>query len=183
MLWAALPYLLPTRIALGPCGRDWMSPSSWIPRASPTRSESWSIGRTKGKICYGSPSARGRTVFGELVRWGQLWRAGAKEPTRIFVNGPVDFAGIPLQAGRYSIYVLPQPQRWQVFVSDSTYHWGNAISKSVRLREIGSAQLAVSSTAGHVEQLTFRWQPVDDQHGSLVLEWEATRVEIPLAQL
>ena len=94
-----------------------------------------------------------------------------------------DFAGIPLQAGRYSIYVLPQPQRWQVFVSDSTYHWGNAISKSVRLREIGSAQLAVSSTAGHVEQLTFRWQPVDDQHGSLVLEWEASRVEIPLAQL
>ena len=181
VLWAAIPYLLPTRIALGPCGRDWTSPSSWIPRASPTRSENWSIGQTQGKICYGSPSARGRTVFGQLVSWGELWRAGANEPTRIFVDGSIDLAGIPLEAGRYSIYMLPEPERWEIFVSDSTFHWGNAISSSVRLREVGSSEVPVSSTDRHVEQLTFRWEPVDEQHGSLVLEWESSRVEIPLA--
>ena len=176
VLWAGLSYWLSPRVALGPCGKDWTSPTSFAPRASPTRSVRFVVGETEGKLCYGSPSARGREVFGGLVPWGELWRTGANEPTRLFLDGPATVAGIPLEAGRYSVYTIPGPETWQLFVSTSTFHWGNQISEIVRELEVGGAELQVSTTGGHVEELTF-----SRDGDALVLEWEATRVEIPLA--
>lgn len=178
---ALSPYLLPTRVALGPCGRDWTSPTSYLPRISPTRSERWSLGGATAKVCYGSPSVREREIFGGLVPWGELWRTGANEPTRIFVDAPILFAGVLLEPGRYSVYTLPGPQQWQIFVSRSTFHWGNAITPAVRAQEVGSATVPVQPTQRHVEQMTFNWEPDDGQHGKLVFEWDATRVEIPVA--
>ena len=95
LVWAILPYWMPTSIALGPCGRDWTSPTSYGPKASPMREVEFSVGESNGKLCYGSPGVRGRKIFGVLVPWGELWRTGANEPTRLFVNGPVTVAGIP----------------------------------------------------------------------------------------
>ncbi|MEE2777648.1 MAG: DUF2911 domain-containing protein [Acidobacteriota bacterium] len=182
MLMAAQPYLLPPTIALGPCGRDWTSPSSYLPRSSPTLSTELSLAGTDGKLCYGSPSARGRDVFGSLVPWGELWRTGANEPTRLFLNAPLTLAGIELAAGRYSLYTIPGESRWQLFVSTSTYHWGNAISAEVRERELGSAELVTETGTEVVENLTFRWQPINARTGALVLEWADTRVAIPVAR-
>ncbi len=181
LIWATIPYWLPTSIALGQCGKDWTSPTSYQPRASPTRTVEFRVGEVNGKVCYGSPYARGREVFGGLVGWNELWRTGANEPTRLFVDGEVEVAGILLPAGRYSLYTIPGPKSWQLFVSDSTFHWGNQISSSVRAAEIGSARLESSTTAEHVEQMTMNWETADDGSGRLTLEWERTRIEIPLA--
>ena len=179
---AAVPYLLPTRIALGPCGRDWTSPSSYFPRSSPTRSVSFDLGAGAGKVCYGSPSARGREVFGSLVPWGELWRVGANEPTRLFVDRPVSFAGVSLPAGRYSIYARPRSDVWQIFLSASTFHWGNSISPAVRARELGNVEVPVSATREMAEQLTFEWESTGPARGKLVVEWERSRVEIPVSE-
>ena len=181
LTWATIPYWLPTSIALGPCGKDWTSPTSYQPRASPMRSVEFRIGEVNGKVCYGSPSARGREVFGGLVPWNELWRTGANEPTRLFVDGEVEVAGIVLPAGRYSLYTIPGPESWQLFVSTSTFHWGNEINSSVRADEMGSARLEPSTTAEHVEQMTMSWEPAGDASGRLTLEWERTRIEIPLS--
>ena len=178
---AVQPYLLPPTVALGPCGRDWTSPSSYLPRSSPTESTRWSVAGVDAKVCYGSPGARGREVFGKLVAWGELWRTGANEPTRIFTNGPLRVAGIDIGPGRYSVYTIPGPDAWQVFVTASTFHWGNAISAAVRDREIGSATLTPGLVEGDpVESLTLNWQATTDDEGALVLEWETTRLEIPI---
>ena len=122
LVWAVVPYWMPTTIALGPCGRDWTSPTSYGPKASPMRQVSFRVGETEGKICYGAPAARGRDVFGVLVPWDELWRTGANEPTRLFVDGPVRMAGVDLEPGRYSIYTIPSPDDWRLFISRSTFH-------------------------------------------------------------
>lgn len=179
VVWAALPHVLPTRIALGPCGKDWTSPTSFLPRASPTRSATVAVGPARVKVCYGSPSARGRKIFGGLVPWGELWRLGANEPTRLFVSAPVDLAGIRLPAGRYSLYAIPRPDEWEIFVSRSTFHWGNDIGPAVRAREVGSLVRPSSKTASFVEQL--RIDPEETEEGTgLAIEWERTRVTLPL---
>lgn len=180
VVWAAIPYWMPTPIALGPCGRDWTSPTSYGPKASPMRELDFSVGGADGKICYGSPSARGREIFGSLVPWGELWRTGANEPTRLFVDSPVELAGIPLDAGRYSIYTLPNPDRWRLYVSRSTFHWGNLITEEVRAREVGSAELPSVEAPDFAEQLRFLWEPGPGATGLLALEWEETRLEIPV---
>ena len=183
LIWATIPYWLPTSIALGPCGKDWTSPTSYLPRASPTRSVEFRVGEVEGRVCYGSPSARGREVFGGLVRWSELWRTGANEPTRLFVDGEVEVAGVSLPAGRYSLYTIPGPESWQLFISTSTFHWGNQITSSVRAAEVGSARLQPSPTGDHTEQMKMGWEPVDAGSGRLTLEWEHTRIEIPLADV
>lgn len=180
LVWAVAPYWMPTTIALGPCGRDWTSPTSYGPKASPMRQVTFRVGDTDGKLCYGSPAVRGRDVFGELVPWGELWRTGANEPTRLFVNGAIALAGIELEAGRYSIYTIPDAESWQLFVSRSTFHWGNLISDDVRHREVGTADLPSTSAPTFVEQMTFQWEPHGATGGLLALEWEDTRLEIPV---
>lgn len=181
LIWATLPHWLPTSIALGPCGKDWTSPTSYQPRVSPTRTVGFQVGEVDGKVCYGSPSARGREIFGSLVPWGELWRTGANEPTRLFVNGQMRLAGIDLPSGRYSLYTIPGGDSWQVFVSGSTFHWGNQITGDVRAQEVGNADLPSTVTDDFVEQMTFGWEPTDDTSGLLTLEWERTRLEIPIA--
>lgn len=175
-------YNLPVRVALGPCLKDWTSPSSYTPRASKLATVSFTVGRIPARLCYGRPSARGRKVFGKLISYGHLWRLGANEPTRLYVAAPVSLAGLPLAAGRYSLYAIPNEDSWEIFVSTSTFHWGNAITPAVRAREVGGVKLPVQTLTEPVETLTIR--PTATPVGTtLLIEWETSRIAIPLQPL
>lgn len=169
----------PTRIALGPCLKDWTSPSSFSPRASKLETEDITLGSETVRVCFGRPSARDRVVFGNLVAYDRLWRAGANEPTRLFTGIPLDIGGVHLEPGRYSLYVRPTEADWDVFFSTSTFHWGNDLGPKVRAREVGSLTAAVEPLESHVETFTIRGEPAGDD-ALLVFEWERTRVAIPI---
>ena len=173
-------YRLPVSVALGPCLRDWTSPTSYRPRVSPLASTSLGLGGGSVKVCYGKPSARGRVVFGDVVPWGRLWRLGANEPTRLFTNIPLDVAGVAIAPGRYSLYAVPGPETWEVALNRSTFHWGLDFSEHVLSREIGRVRIAADSTEGHVETLTLGLEPESETRAALVIEWERTRVRVPI---
>ncbi|HXI19643.1 MAG TPA: DUF2911 domain-containing protein [Gemmatimonadales bacterium] len=168
--------LLPPGVALGPCLKDWTSPTSYQRRASPLATVRGTVGPARVEVCYGRPSARGRTVFGKLVPYDSLWRAGANEPTRLYTDQTITLAGITLQPGRYSLYAIPRPDSWTVFVSRSVLHWGNDISPGVRAQEVGSARVPVEPLETPVETLT-----VTLQRDTLAFAWERTRVTLPIA--
>jgi len=175
--------LIPTSLALGPCLKDWTSPVSYRWRASRLDGIRFHLADAELQLCYGRPVARGRAIFGGLVPWDTLWRLGANEPTRLSVSKPVTLAGISLPAGRYSLYVIPRPGEWTLFVSRSTLHWGNDISAAVRSKEIGQATIPVEILPQAVDTFTAR---IED-HGSssrvaLAFEWERTRVMLELAR-
>jgi len=141
------------------------------------------VGDARGELCYGRPSLRGRTGFGELVPYGELWRLGANEPTRLYLDESVILAGIPLSAGRYSLYAIPRPKVWTILVSRSVTHWGNDISPAVRSREVGRASLPVESLEQPVESLTVTVDRGSDPgRVGLVFSWERTRVTIPITR-
>lgn len=166
---------LPVRVALGPCLKDWTSPSSYRPRASPLATVRAHVGDAALELCYGRPAARGRTVFGELVPYGEPWRLGANEPTRLAFDRPLELSGIQLAPGRYSLYATPTPDHWTFFVSTSVLHWGNDISPAVRAREVGRITVPVEALAAPVETLTVRTEPGEGGALRLVFEWAATR--------
>ncbi len=170
--------LVPTTISLGPCLKDYTS-TFWQHRPSPLASVRFSAGEVNGLVCYGRPSARDRLVFGGLVAYGRLWRTGANEPTRLYLDGPVELAGIPLAAGRYSIYTRPDTATWEIYLNESVTHWGNDLRDVVRDSEVGSAKVAPDSTAEYVETFTISAESRPDT-ALLVLEWENTRVAIPV---
>lgn len=169
--------LVPTKLMLGPCLKDWTSPVSYRPRVSPLAALNFSVGDASARLCYGRPIGHGRVIFGKLVPYDSLWRMGANEPTRLYTNGAISLAGIPLPAGRYSVYTIPHPDRWEVFVTRSTRHWGNDISAAVRAQEVGHADVPVSRLASPVDTFTIR-----ADSGVLDVEWETTRASIPFSK-
>lgn len=171
--------LVPVSVALGPCLRDWTSPSSYGERVSPLASATAQVGSGRVRVCYGRPAARGRTIMGGLVPYGRLWRTGANEPTRLYTTIPISVAGIRLAPGRYSLYTVPHPDRWEIRVSRSVLHWGNDISGRVQAREVGRAEVAVERTPALVERFTTRFEPAGERQ-DLVLEWERARIRIPV---
>jgi hypothetical protein len=152
-------------------------------RKSPLDSVSFTVGAADVKLCYGRPSARGRTMIGgENVPFGKLWRTGANEPTMIHTTGPLVIAGVAVPAGSYSIYSIPDPKTWHVIVNRSITQWGeeHGYTAAVKAQEVGQGTAESSALASPVETFTIRTEAGASGTVNLLLEWEKTRVTIPI---
>jgi hypothetical protein len=162
-----------------PCPRQWSALGAWTLRSSPMGSVRVMVGATPVRICYGRPAARGRRMLGgPPVPFGQLWRTGANEPTTIIAAGPITVAGIPMGAGRASLYSVPGPETWEIILNGSTSRWGGAAEyQEVRDQELGRSIVPSERSDRFVERLTIR-----PDSGGVVVEWETTRVRLALSE-
>lgn len=150
-------------------------------RPSPLRRTDFTIGGSRGLLCYGAPSARDRDVMGSLVPYGQPWRIGANESTSIHLSGPADIGGAQLQAGSYSIYAIPGDSEWRFLINSNWERWGIPIDGGVRSTEIAGFVATPQPIDNRIETLTYGWEPQPDgTMGHLFLEWENTRVSFPV---
>jgi hypothetical protein len=102
------------------------------PRVSPAQTVSYKIGQAKITIDYSSPSVRDRKIWGWLVPYGKVWRAGANEATTFETDKDIKVAGKLLPAGKYGFFLIPRttgpwiavfntvPDQWGAFKYDST---------------------------------------------------------------
>src|SRR5678815_1632494 len=95
-----------------------------LPRVSPKASCGFTMGLTDVKVNYGAPAVKGRTIWGGLVPYGEVWRAGANEATTIEFSGDVNMEGQPLKAGKYSLFFIPGEKEWTVIVNKVWDQWG-----------------------------------------------------------
>jgi Protein of unknown function (DUF2911) len=176
-LAVALPAALAAQAAPGACTHRG-SAEQLAQRASPLDSTALAIDGATVKVCYGRPSAHGRTIMGGLVPFGQPWRLGANEPTRVYVPFAAEIAGVRVDSGTYSLYVVPDSTSWAVHVNRDVERWGIPINAQVESQDVGKGTAPVESLAQPVEQLTLRL--VAGSPAELVVEWEKTRVRIPI---
>ena len=151
-------------------------------RSSPYDSTVITVGGKRALICYGRPSARGRTMIGgTAVPYGKLWRTGANEPTTLHIPFAATIAGVKVQPGSYSIYTIPGEQEWHVIVNRSITQWGHEgrYTEEVKAQEVGHGIVPASKLEDHIEMFTMRSQPASGG-ADLILEWEHTRVAIPI---
>lgn len=135
------------------------------------------------KLCYSRPSARGRVMIGgNAVPYEEVWRTGANEPTMIHTTMPITVAGVAVQPGSYSLYTVPSETQWQVVLNGSITQWGheNYYTGEVAAAEIARKPVPSERMEDHVEQHTLRWEKKGTGAAELVLEWEHTRVRIPV---
>lgn len=152
-------------------------------RASRYDSTRVAIGGSHALVCYSRPAAKGRTMIGgEAVPYGKLWRTGANEPTIIHLPVAASIAGIDVEPGSYSIYTIPAEGDWTVIVNRSTSQWGHerAYTEEVSKQEVGRATAKSAALPEHVEIFTIRSTPRGATAADLVLEWEKTRVVVPI---
>ena len=161
-----------------PCRKNWLWPPAWILRSSPLASVTLDLAGARVKVCYGRPAARGRTMIGGgHVPYGRLWRTGANEPTTIITPVPIVVAGIPVPAGRVSLYSIPGPESWEIIVNAATSQWGieSKYTPEIAARELGRSIVRSGSADPHVERLTIVPEPL-----GMLLIWEKTRVLVPV---
>lgn len=149
-------------------------------RPSPIGSTVMSIGGQEAKLCYGRPSAKERTVMGELVPFGQPWRMGANEAAAIHLPFAAMVGGVHLEPGSYSLYAVPAAGEWKFVLNSNFERWGIPISDEVKATEVGSFTQPVEAMDEMVEQFTVGWHGHGETGGHLVIRWEHTSVEIPI---
>jgi len=94
------------------------------PMASPRDSVSGKIGKASVKINYGSPSVKGRTIWGDLVPYNKVWRAGANEATTFTTDKNLNVEGKELSAGTYGFFVIPGEKEWTIIFNKTAKQWG-----------------------------------------------------------
>ena len=144
------------------------------PRVSPAASVFQIIGEnTVITIEYSRPAVKGRTIWGDLVPYGKVWRTGANEATRFTVSHDVIINGNKLAAGSYSMFTIPSEKEWTVIFNKVAEQWGafnydesqDALRFSVTPR-----------SAPHVEWMTFAFEDLDSTSATVALYWEKLAV-------
>ena len=147
-------------------------------RASPhERTAAVTVDGSEMFIEYGRPYTRGRTIFGSLVRWDEVWCPGADEATYLSTSKSLKVASLALPAGRYSLWIEPTEDVWTlIFNKDwDTFH------TSYRSRtDFGRVRLQKETLPENVEQLTFTIEPNRGATGGrIAMAWATTKVSVP----
>ncbi|MFY0627307.1 MAG: DUF2911 domain-containing protein [Reichenbachiella sp.] len=93
-------------------------------RPSPPNRTSVTMGETKVYITYSQPSVKGRTIWGDLVKYNEIWRTGANEATVFSTTGDVLVNGDTVRAGNYALYTIPSEEKWTVILNTKYDVWG-----------------------------------------------------------
>jgi hypothetical protein len=146
------------------------------PEASPEATVSQVVGLTELEVSYHRPAANNRAVWGGLVPYGQVWRAGANENTVVSVSTSVTVNGTALAAGTYGLHMIPTEGDWTVIFSRETGAWG---SFSYDEKEDAARVTVKPETAPHQERLSYTFDEPTADSVVLAMRWEKLRV--PLA--
>src|SRR5687767_4572105 len=93
-------------------------------RPSPAATATGKIGAANVSVNYSSPSVKGRTIWGDLVPYGKVWRAGANEATVFQTDRDITIEGKKLPAGKYSFFTIPTENEWTLIFNKQPEQWG-----------------------------------------------------------
>ena len=152
------------------------------PQPSPFGKIEQKVGLTDVSIEYSRPAMRGRTIFGDLVPYGEIWRTGANANTMITFSDNVKINGKELKKGSYAIYTKPQKDSWEVMFYSSTDNWGLP-------QEWDNSKVALTATAKtmelpmEMESFTILVDNIHNDSADLNFMWENTlamlKIEVP----
>jgi hypothetical protein len=156
-------------------------PEELADRLSPPDSSSVELEAGTVKVCYSSPSARDREIMGGLVPYDQPWRLGANEPTLLQIDFRARIGDVAVEPGSYVLYAIPGQEEWTVAVNGAADRWGVPIDESVMEADVGRTTVSAGRTGEHVESLRISLEDAEDGPGAhLVVEWERTRIVVPV---
>ncbi len=131
------------------------------------------------KSDYSSPRMKERKVFGGLVPYGEVWRAGANEATTLVTDTDLTVGGKDIPAGSYTIFTVPNEDKWTLIVNKKTGEWG--VPYKYESDELLRTDMKVEKLASPMENFTITFH----QHGSacmMHLQWETTNAWVELAE-
>lgn len=154
---------------------------STIALAQYTSPAATATGKVKGAtitVTYSSPSVHERKIWGDLVPYDKVWRAGANKATIFETDKDIKVEGEKLAAGKYSLYAIPGEKEWTIIFNSQTGQWGIKRDGSTTLDETKDV-LRVKVKPGKAKEFTEALTYVVDDKG-VALIWENVRVPISI---
>jgi hypothetical protein len=140
--------------------------------ASPPAETSTTIAGKAVSIKYNSPSVKGRKIFGGLVPYGQVWRAGANAATSLHTDADLTIGNLAVPKGDYTLYVIPTEKEWTLVVNKQTGQWGTEYSQG---QDLGRVAMKIKATPALVESFK-----ITLSGNALSMEWENTSATVAL---
>jgi hypothetical protein len=129
-------------------------------------------------VDYSSPRMRGRKIYGGLVPYGKVWRAGANEATTFVTKADLIVGGKAVPAGNYTLFAIPKADAWTLIISKKTGEWG--IPYPGESDDFARVPMKVSKLPSPVEDFTIAFDREGDGC-TMRLDWETTRASVQIA--
>lgn len=146
------------------------------PQPSPNAEFTQVVGLTKVSIEYSRPGVKGRSVFGGLVPYGDLWRTGANASTKITFSDDVTIEGNNVPKGTYALYTIPGKESWEVIIHKNTSHWGTGGKNYTKDEDLCRFKVTPRNTTPKVETFTINVANLTNTGADIQLMWENTLV-------
>lgn len=147
------------------------------PQPSPFSKVEQKVGLTDVTLEYSRPSMRGRAIFGDLVPYGKLWRAGANKNSIITFSTDAVINGTALKAGSYAIFVTPHERSWEIAFYSNTENWG-APKELDRSKIAANIKVETMKAPMKVETFTMTFDNLTNSSAELAFLWEDTMASV-----
>jgi hypothetical protein len=129
------------------------------------------------RVIYSRPSKNGRTVFGELIEYGTIWRLGANEATELELFRDAKVGSLRLKKGRYSLFAIPTEKNWTLIINRDTDTWG--AFKYDQKKDVGRITVPVEKTNEAAESFTMFFEKAGTG-ANLFIYWDNYKAAVPI---
>lgn len=143
------------------------------PQPSPAAKIEQKVGLTDVTVEYSRPGIKGRTIFGDLVPFGKMWRTGANSNTKVTFSDDIAIDGKDLKKGTYALFVKPSATSWEVFFYTDTDNWGTP-EKWDASKVALTTSVKVASMPMKIESFTITIDDLSNNGAALGILWENT---------
>ncbi len=130
------------------------------------------------RVLYSRPQKNGRTLFGDLIEYGKIWRLGANEATEIEFFQPVKIGNTKIKKGRYSLYCIPYTDKWTIIINKDTDSWG--AFKYSEANDVGWIDVPVQKQNESLEFFAMAFEK-SATGANLIIAWDDVRTTVPIS--
>ncbi len=131
----------------------------------------------KARVIFSRPQKSGRTIFGDLLEYGKVWRLGANEASEIEFYQPATINKVKIKKGRYTLYCIPYETKWTIIVNRETDTWGSF--KYNEKKDIVRVDLPIEKTSENLESFVMAFEN-KGANANLVVAWDNVKVSLPI---
>ncbi|MBN9296377.1 MAG: DUF2911 domain-containing protein [Filimonas sp.] len=129
------------------------------------------------RVIYSRPLKNGRRIFGDIVRYNEIWRMGANEATEIEFFRPVKIGGKPVAKGRYTMYAICSENKWTIAINSEKDYWGLIQNPK---KDVVRVDVPVQKIDDDVEALTIYFEDVKGG-ANLIVMWDNAKAIMPIS--
>jgi len=148
------------------------------PAPSPTQTIKQDVGLGTIELSYSRPSIKGRKIFGDLEKYGLVWRTGANNATTLNISEEVTIGGTKIPAGKYGLLSIPDPKEWTFIITKQLDVTSAGAYKQDQ--DLVRVKVKTEKTPVKVETLTMQFGNLKNNSCDLMLTWEDISLKLPI---